>query len=200
MAHKDVRRCHKVEMDILPSVRWLLFRQHSKVFGFVYLRECSYAGGCLLWTCAWRGSAHPGNWVNACQGLDSVHYAVDNSRAYGATMFVYCCAVITVGLCLFPLPAFLNLSYKQLWFFWFKRKVEKQKDQRYSVTQISTETCFYTASENHYAVMEYTEYSWMWTDLIQKHLLTAGPCRVTIALLSTENGEAQSRTVVHKWE
>lgn len=48
MAHKDVKSCHKVEMDIVSSVRWLLFRQHSKVFAFVYLRECSYAGGCLL--------------------------------------------------------------------------------------------------------------------------------------------------------
>lgn len=40
------------------------------------------------------------NQVNTCQGLDSVRYAVDNRTAYGATMFVYCYAAITVGLCL----------------------------------------------------------------------------------------------------
>lgn len=101
MAHNDAKSCHKVEMDIMSSVTWLLFRQHSKVFGFVFLRECSYAGECLLWTCALRVSAHTGDWVNTCQGLYSVHDTADNSRAYGATVFVYWPAVITIGLCLF---------------------------------------------------------------------------------------------------
>lgn len=48
MAHKNVKSCHKVEIGIASRVRWLLFRQHSKAFGFVYLRECRYAVGCLL--------------------------------------------------------------------------------------------------------------------------------------------------------
>ena len=104
-------------------------RQHSKVLGFVYLRECSYAGGCLLWTCALRVSAHPGNWVNTCQGLDSVHCTVDNSRAYGATMFVYCCAVITVGLCLFPTSIF-KLVVQTVMILWFKCKAKKLKSSK----------------------------------------------------------------------
>lgn len=48
MAHKDMKSRHKVEMDIMSGVRRLLFRQYSKVFAFVHLWECSYAGGCLL--------------------------------------------------------------------------------------------------------------------------------------------------------
>lgn len=30
MAHNNMKSCHKVEMDIVYSVRWLLFRQHSE--------------------------------------------------------------------------------------------------------------------------------------------------------------------------
>lgn len=48
MAHNNAKSCRKVEMDILPGVRLLQFKQHSKVFSFVYHGECSYGGGCLL--------------------------------------------------------------------------------------------------------------------------------------------------------
>lgn len=128
MACNKVKRCREVEMDIMSSVRWLLFMQHSKVFGFVYLREGSYAGGCLLWTCVLRVSAHPENWVNTCQGLDSVHYAADNRRAYGATMFVFCYAAIKVGLCLSAYQNFLTCRTNSYVFWWnCKLKQEIQK-------------------------------------------------------------------------
>lgn len=39
MAHNDAKSCH-----IMPTVTRLLFRQHSRVFGFVYVRDRSYAG------------------------------------------------------------------------------------------------------------------------------------------------------------
>lgn len=50
MARNDMKSCRKVQMDTGPvsSVRRLLFRQHSEVFDFVYTREHSYAGVCLL--------------------------------------------------------------------------------------------------------------------------------------------------------
>lgn len=68
---------------------------------------------------------------------------------------------------------------------WFKHKVEKKKPKGIFLN---------TASENHYMVMKYIQYSQMWKALAQKHLFSAAP------FPSTENWKAPSHTVVHKQE